>query len=118
MSDADTAEKLAREIIAGWEADPFGLESALVAAFRAYEHDCIAYRAALGYAAPGDHDGRLRDGTIPNNGIAEAQAQQIAQLEAEGAMLRHELAKHTPPHALDPVTITSPPAVRKERLKR
>lgn len=45
---------------------------ALMAEVLALRHDVIAYRAALGYSAPGDHNGRLSDGTVPNNGIAEA----------------------------------------------
>ena len=36
------------------------------------KHDIHAYRGALGYPVPGDHNGCLSDGTRPNNGIAEA----------------------------------------------
>ena len=36
------------------------------------EADIRAYRGALGYPVPGDHDGRLRDGTYPVNGTAVA----------------------------------------------
>jgi hypothetical protein len=36
--------------------------------------DVLAYRAALGYSVPGDFDGKLADGTVPINGLAEATA--------------------------------------------
>lgn len=45
------------------------------------EHNTEAYRGALGYSVRGSHDGRLRDATLPINGIAEA-------LTAEGEHLR------------------------------
>ena len=48
----------------------------------ALSHDIQAYRGALGYSVPGDHDGILSDGRLPINGIAEAQVKQIAALEA------------------------------------
>jgi hypothetical protein len=65
-------------------------------------HDIEAYRGALGYSVSGEHDGRLSDGTVPNNGIAEAlnnqcrtlsaqnsyQAMRIEGLERENAALR------------------------------
>ena len=68
-------------------------------------HDVEAYRACLGYTVSGDHDGRLSDGTLPNNGIAEAlnnecrtlsaqnsaQAMQIDELERELSSARAEL---------------------------
>lgn len=68
-------------------------------------HDVEAYRACLGYTVSGDHDGRLSDGTLPNNGIAEAlnnecrtlsaqnsaQAMQIDELERELSEARAEL---------------------------
>ena len=39
---------------------------------RELRHDIQAYRGALGYPVPGDHDGRLSNGSTPVNGIAEA----------------------------------------------
>lgn len=36
-------------------------------------HDIEAYRGALGYAIPGDHNGKLMDGTIPQCGICNSQ---------------------------------------------
>lgn len=39
---------------------------------KALEWDIDAYRAALGYPVPGNHTGRLTDGTIPRCGICEA----------------------------------------------
>jgi len=44
------------------------------------KHDIDAYRGALGYTVPGGHDGRLTDGTFPNNSIAKALNEQIAAL--------------------------------------
>lgn len=47
-------------------------EKSLRARLAVYEHDALAYRLALGYEIPGGHDGRLSDGTLPINGLAEA----------------------------------------------
>lgn len=44
----------------------------LIRRIRQLEHDIEAYRGALGYPVSGDHDGRLSDGTIPHNGIANS----------------------------------------------
>lgn len=45
------------------------------------KRDLDAHRGALGYAIPGDHDGKCSDGTIPNNGIAEVLYAQLAELK-------------------------------------
>ncbi len=36
------------------------------------QHDIEAYRGALGYSIPGNHDGKLCDGTTPKCGLCEA----------------------------------------------
>ena len=43
------------------------------------QHDAEAYLGALGYAVPGAHDGRLSDGTLPLNGIADALQRELAE---------------------------------------
>lgn len=48
-------------------------------------HDVEAYRACLGYSVSGDHDGRLSDGTLPNNGIAEALDNECRTLSAQNS---------------------------------
>ena len=53
-------------------------------------HDIEAYRACLGYTVSGDHDGRLCDGTLPNNGIAQALSAQLQEKEAEYERLKAE----------------------------
>src|SRR5574343_1924004 len=48
-------------------------------------HDVEAYRACLGYTVSGDHDGRLSNGTLPNNGIAEALNNECRTLSAQNS---------------------------------
>lgn len=56
------------------------LESELAA----LRHDIDAYRGALGYSVPGDHDGRLSDGTTPKCGLCEAKSATYDEFVAAG----------------------------------
>lgn len=53
------------------------------------KHDMEAYRGALGYSAPGDHDGKLTDGTTPQCGICNSEHRRTleAQLEASQGLV-------------------------------
>ena len=53
------------------------------------EHDIQAYRAALGYSVPGNHSGKLTDGTTPQCGLCNSEHRK--NLEAECERLREEL---------------------------
>lgn len=44
-------------------------------------HDITAYQAALGYTTPGDHDGRLTDGTVPQCGLCNALHRQLDEAQ-------------------------------------
>lgn len=37
------------------------------------QHDIEAYRSALGYSIPGNHNGRLSDGTVPQCGMCNSE---------------------------------------------
>lgn len=52
------------------------------------KHDNEALRGSLGYAIPGDHDGKMSDGTTPVNGIAVALSRINDQQTAEVERLR------------------------------
>jgi len=43
-------------------------------------HDIQAYRGALGYSVPADHDGKLADGTTPKCGLCDAAQQENERL--------------------------------------
>jgi len=43
-------------------------------------NDIEAYRGALGYSVRGTHNGRLTDGSVPHNGLADAKDKDIANL--------------------------------------
>jgi hypothetical protein len=51
---------------------PLALSAALQAEHMAVCQEVDAYRGALGYAVPGDHDGKLSDGSTPRCGICDA----------------------------------------------
>lgn len=63
---------------------------------RRLEHDAIAYCGSLGHPIPGWHDGRLRDGTTPENGLAAALVTQLAAAQAEIERLRKPLLCQCP----------------------
>lgn len=46
---------------------------ALSETLRRLTHDIEAYRGALGYSVPGDHDGKLSNGTVPQCGMCNSQ---------------------------------------------
>lgn len=52
--------------------------------------DIQAYRGALGYPVPGEFGEHLSDGTLPNNGIAEALHIEIDRLRAALAAAERE----------------------------
>jgi len=66
----------------------------------ALEVDIQAYRGALGYSVPGDHDGRLSDGTVPRNGVAESLQQQVVSAEARADTYWRQLCNKAGPPAL------------------
>lgn len=52
-------------------------------------HDIQAYRGALGYSVPGDHNGKLMDGTTPQCGMCNSEYRK--NLEAKCAEMREVL---------------------------
>lgn len=60
--------------------------------------DNIAYRGALGYPVPGEHDGRLSDGTIPQCGLCGPKVAEAQREEREWAARQagHEHNCETP----------------------
>lgn len=64
---------------------------ALAARLAAMKHDLDAYRGALGYAVPGDHDGRLSDGSATRCGICEALTARLAEAKREREALREQI---------------------------
>ena len=56
---------------------------AIRAALAAARRDIEAYRGAIGYSAPGDHDGRLSDGTTPICGLCDAKEKLLAAARSE-----------------------------------
>ncbi len=48
-------------------------------ALRAAEHNVVAYKFALGYPIPGNHNGKLSDGTTPRCGLCDAKEKRAAE---------------------------------------
>jgi len=92
MSDTTDLENLLRQLGAAEHPEAWGSDEDITELARnsadalaaqrqriaELERDVQAYRGALGYAVPDSFGDRLTDGTIPNNGIAEALHQQAA----------------------------------------
>ena len=66
---------------------------AVAQAVKERDRDIWALRGALGYPVPGEYDGRLSDGTIPQCGLCGGRENTIAQQAEEIARLRVTIAE-------------------------
>ncbi len=55
--------------------------------------DIDAYRGALGYTVPGDHTGKLSDGTVPQCGICNSEHRKTLEMQLEQAQERCSFMK-------------------------
>ncbi len=59
--------------------------SKVTADLDAARHDIQAYRGALGYSIPGDHTGKLTNGTVPLNGLCDFEYRKNLEAERDAA---------------------------------